>query len=739
MKPQADRLNIVMLSLHGLIRFRNPELGRDADTGGQTLYVLELAQALSQHPVVGRVVLLTRRIVDPDVDADYGQPVEEVNERFQIVRLDAGPPGYLPKEQLWDYLDEFADNTAAWLHDLDWRPDLFHSHYGDAGLVGRRLSRQLGVPLVHTGHSLGRVKRRRLLASGVSASDVEQHYHMSRRIDAEEMTLATADLVIASTHQEIEEQYELYDHYQPERMRVVPPGTNLHEFHPPTGDEREQPLFRVMTRHLRDPDKPIILALSRPDRRKNIIALVEAYGMSKELQRLANLVIVAGKRDDIDDLDSGAQEVFHELLVGMDRYELYGRICMPKHHERADVSQFYRIAAASGGVFVNPALTEPFGLTLIEAAASGLPIIATEDGGPRDIMSNCNNGILIDPLEPETITDALLALLTDRGRWEEARSNGLRAVAEHYSWQAHANRYLGEVEEIADHDARLRQLPVRPVSRSMADRALVSDLDLSMIGDQDSLQRLMALLRQHRRTAFIIATGRRLDEALKIMKRHGIHEPDILITSSGSEIFYAPKLTPDSQWARHIDHMWTPHRVRHALQDVPGLKLQPRQYQSRFKVSYYIDPQQISLEEVKTMLHREEQSVYVQMAFGQYLDILPLRASKGLALRYAANLWQLDLDRVLVAGGSGADEDMMRGNTLAVVVANRHHEELSQVGEQDNIYFAQRPHAAGILEAFDHYDFLGGGSSAGPEASARVAGNSATEPDQKGELGETPE
>src|SRR5690606_28755466 len=110
-----------------------------------------------------------------------------------------------------------------------------------------------------------------------------------------------------------------------------------------------------------------------------------------------------------------------------------------------------------------------------------------------------------------------------------------------------------------------------------------------------------------------------------------------------------------------------------------------------------------------------------------------------LALRYAANLWQLDLDRVLVAGGSGADEDMMRGNTLAVVVANRHHEELSQVGEQDNIYFAQRPHAAGILEAFDHYDFLGGGSSAGPEASARVAGNSATEPDQKGELGETPE
>ncbi|MGH8463591.1 MAG: HAD family hydrolase, partial [Pseudomonas sp.] len=161
------------------------------------------------------------------------------------------------------------------------------------------------------------------------------------------------------------------------------------------------------------------------------------------------------------------------------------------------------------------------------------------------------------------------------------------------------------------------------------------------------------------------------------------------------------------------DHMWSPHKIRHALHGVPGLELQPRLQQSHFKVSYYIDPQQIPLEEVRAILNREEQSVYVQMAFGQYLDILPLRASKGLALRYVANLWQLPLERVLVAGGSGADEDMMRGNTLAVVVANRHHEELSQVGEGDNIYFAHRPYAAGIVEALDYYDFLGRQEEAG--------------------------
>jgi sucrose-phosphate synthase len=83
-----------------------------------------------------------------------------------------------------------------------------------------------------------------------------------------------------------------------------------------------------------------------------------------------------------------------------------------------------------------------------------------------------------------------------------------------------------------------------------------------------------------------------------------------------------------------------------------------------------------------------------------------VRASKGFALRYFASRWDIPLDHVLAAGGSGADEDMMRGNTLAVVVANRHEEELSSLGEIENIYFAEKPFVRGILEAIDHYDFF---------------------------------
>lgn len=707
MSDKPGKIYIALISVHGLIRGRNLELGRDADTGGQTLYVLELAQALSELPDVAQVDLVTRRVVDGDVSADYAEPIEQINDRFRIVRIEAGSDDYIFKEQLWDHLDAFADNLADFFRVQNRFPDLIHSHYADAGLVGSHVASLLGIPLIHTGHSLGRVKRRRLLASGLSAEQIEQLYNMSRRVEAEEITLATAERVITSTHQEIEEQYEIYDHYQPEQMRVIPPGTNIKQFKPPTGGELETELFQYLTSHLAEPTKPIILALSRPDKRKNIGMLIAAYGESERLQQLANLVIVAGNRDDIEDLEQGAQEVFHDLLVAIDRYDLYGKVALPKHHKRNQVPLIYRIAAASGGVFVNPALTEPFGLTLIEAAASGLPIVATEDGGPRDIIGNCQNGFLIDPLEASTITKALLQLLSDNETWTQFSRQGLVGVTKHYSWQAHAKRYLQLVKPIVGRAELLQRKPLERTSQMYAQKAIVTDLDLNLIGDDESLQQLISLLRDNRKTTkFAIATGRRLDVALRLMKKHQIPEPDILITSSGTEIYYAPKLTPDTAWAEHIDYHWTPHKIRPLLKEMPGLEKQPKSEQSRFKLSYYIDPEQADIDEIKRRLHREEQSVHAQVAFGQYLDILPIRASKGMALRYVADRWQLPLEHIFVAGGSGADEDMMRGNTLAAVVANRHNEELSQLVDTDRIYFAGKSHAAGILEALEHYQFF---------------------------------
>jgi sucrose-phosphate synthase len=111
--------------------------------------------------------------------------------------------------------------------------------------------------------------------------------------------------------------------------------------------------------------------------------------------------------------------------------------------------------------------------------------------------------------------------------------------------------------------------------------------------------------------------------------------------------------------------------------------------------------------EIASLLRQHDQTVNMIHSFGQYLDIVPVRASKGFALRWFAEHWDIPLERILAAGGSGADEDMLRGNTLAVVVANRHQEELSQLVDVDRIYFASQPHASGILQAIEHYDFYG--------------------------------
>jgi sucrose-phosphate synthase len=703
----APQLYVALISVHGLIRAGDLELGRDADTGGQTLYVVELAQALARHPGVRRVDLVTRRVVDEAVAADYAVPVEKLSDRLSIIRINAGPDEYLPKEKLWDHLDTFADQMSLFYRDTDEWPDILHSHYADAGWVGARLSRLSGVPLVHTGHSLGRVKRQRLLASGLSNEDIEQRYNMVRRIEAEELALATAERVITSTHQEIEEQYELYDYYQPKQMRVIPPGTDLKTFRPPIGGELDTPQFAELTRHLRQPEKPIILALSRPDKRKNIYKLIEAYGRSPELQKRANLIIVAGNREDIDDLEDGAQEVFYQLMATIDRFDLYGKVAMPKKHRREDVPMFYRIATLTGGVFVNPALTEPFGLTLIEAAASGLPIVATEDGGPRDIMRNCENGVLVDPLSVEAMQEALLSLLNQRDQWHACATCGLDGVRKFYSWDAHAKRYMELIQSVVHRSEPLVREPAERRSALYYDRAFVTGLDQNLIGDEAALNELLALLRQERKsTAFIVVTGRRLDSARALLRQHKIPEPDVLITSGGTEIYSVPELSADVVWSKYIDYQWAPHKIRRILAEYPGLEMQPKVEQSRFKLSYFIDPNIADIEDIQRLLLQDGQLAHVLMSFGQYLDIMPARASKGLALRYVADRWQIPLNRMLVAGGSGADEDMIRGDTLAVVVANRHHEELSNLVDQESIYFAEKPLAAGILEAIGYYDFF---------------------------------
>jgi len=315
-------LYLLLVSPHGLIRAHDLELGRDSDTGGQTTYVVELARALAADRRVERVDLVTRRVEDPHVAPDYARREEDLAPGARIVRLDFGPRRYLCKESLWPHLDLFADRILGHLRRIRRLPDVIHSHYADAGYVGATLESLLGAPLVHTGHSLGRVKRQRLREQGLSDEEIEERFRISRRIEAEEVALDHAALVVASTHQEVDEQYALYENHRIERVAVIPPGTDLSRFRPPADDEREPSIAAEIDRFLRRPEKPLVLAIARPDPRKNLTALVEAFGRHAELRELANLAIVAGTRDDLEQMKREPSRELRRLLVAIDRFAL---------------------------------------------------------------------------------------------------------------------------------------------------------------------------------------------------------------------------------------------------------------------------------------------------------------------------------------------------------------------------------------------------------------------------------
>ncbi len=705
---ESQGLYIVLVSVHGLIRGRDLELGRDADTGGQTLYVVELARALAEHPEVAQVDLLTRQVIDPKVDVDYAQPEEELAPGASIIRLPAGPRRYFRKEVLWPYLDTFADEALQHLRQRGKVPDLLHSHYADAGYVGSRLAQLLGVPLVHTGHSLGVDKLRRLQDKGVLEANIERQYNMSRRIEAEEITLGNAELVIASTSQEVELQYQAYANYHPRRMRVIPPGVDLERFHPPAKREKLPVIAAQVDRFLDRPDKPMILALSRADERKNLATLVRAYGENPELQEAANLVVVAGNRDDIREMEKGAREVLSELLMLIDKYDLYGKVAYPKHHRPEDVPELYRLAAQRRGLFVNPALTEPFGLTLIEAAASGVPIVATEDGGPRDIIGHCNNGELVNPLDSTAIGQALLHGVSDRARWQRWSRGGLRCARRIYTWSGHVENYLKEVKRVLGRRRRNKRFSLARNRLPTVDRLLICDIDNTLLGDGEGLRCLLKQLKAGGdRVGFGVATGRRLSSARQVLKEWKVPQPDVMITAVGSEIYYGKNMVADSGYERHINYRWRREELHEALAEVEGLRLQPKSEQLRFKLSYYLDERRPPrVEELRTQLRHRDLHCKMIHSHGAYLDLLPVRASKGLAIRYLMLKWGIDPDHVLVAGDSGNDAEMLRGETLGVVVGN-YSDELEKLRSEPRIYFADGHYAHGVMEGIKHYDFFG--------------------------------
>ncbi len=249
--------------------------------------------------------------------------------------------------------------------------------------------------------------------------------------------------------------------------------------------------------------------------------------------------------------------------------------------------------------------------------------------------------------------------------------------------------------------------PVRRSRLPRMDRLLVTDVDGTLLGDPEGLETFRGRLEEAGdRVGFGLATGRSLPHLLDLLWKGNMPAPDVVISGSGAQIHYGRELTRDRSWEHHIDYRWDPDGVARTLEELPGICPGPRE-EIPFRRRFAVDPEAAPpLVEIRRHLRRAGLQVTTLLDNAVELDVLPVRASPGLAIRFFCFKWSLPPDRVLVAGDSGNDADMLSGGHLGVVVGN-HTPELEELRGAPRVWFSDESYAWGILEGAAAYDFFG--------------------------------
>lgn len=465
------------------IAFLNPQGNFDAhdsywtehpDFGGQLVYVKELACAMSKLGIEADII--TRRIDDPDWP-EFSGAIDRYPgvDGVRIIRIPCGPDTFLPKEQLWEHLEKWCEDIQAFYRDEGSFPDFWTTHYGDGGISGAMLSAATGIPFSFTGHSLAAQKMDKLGVTNRPDSDLYRHYRFSLRLAAERTAMRYASTIMVSTSMEQKEQYahSLYqgwvDPSDDTRFLVIPPGVNLSIFHHHESDEDA-----IIQKQLPDQDLPLIILSSRIDPKKNHISVIRAYAQSAWLREKARLLIVVrGVRDlyrDYHKMPSPEREIIAQWVETIEKEGLKERIMFFDASDQRALASLYRAAGKRGSVFCSTPLYEPFGLTVIEAMGCGLPVLATQNGGPSEILQEEAQkfGILVDPVDTLAIAQGLEKLLGSETLYREYSEKGIQRVHDRYTWHATAKGYLKRIAEILEQPSSFPKPDLEPFRKAFS-------------------------------------------------------------------------------------------------------------------------------------------------------------------------------------------------------------------------------------------------------------------------------
>ncbi|MGR6896694.1 HAD-IIB family hydrolase [Rummeliibacillus sp. TYF-LIM-RU47] len=226
---------------------------------------------------------------------------------------------------------------------------------------------------------------------------------------------------------------------------------------------------------------------------------------------------------------------------------------------------------------------------------------------------------------------------------------------------------------------------------------IATDLDNTLVGDEEALRTLLHTIEGSFSTIFI--TGRHKQSTLQLLEAHEIPLPDILVCDAGATIYTGPDFQQDIGWKQKTQAHWEPEHIKFIMTFLPSIAKHPVPNENR--LSYTIQDENI-VEAAKLQLKNAEIPCHCIYSSGKDFDILPEGANKGSALQYVIEQYASETARVLAAGDSGNDEDMLTQGFPAVVVAN-HQPELEKLRGYPNIHFAEHEFAAGILEGWEHF------------------------------------
>jgi len=411
---------ILMLSIHGYVG-AEPELGKP-DTGGQVVYVLELAKRFSRLGY--HVDLVTRRFEDqPEFD--------EVNEKFRVWRIPFGGKAFIRKEDMHDYLGDFVTNYLAAIRNQGRQYDVVYSHYWDAGWAGQKIAEELSIPHVHTPHSLGWWKQYNM-GEEMDEAEMEKRYRFEERIRTEFLVYRNCDQIIATTEPQTEHLGEHYDVLE-RQISVVPPGMDETRFSPVRQEEWEN---LQQCYNLRGHD---VLTVGRMAANKGYDLLLKAMPTVLELVPEARLVAAIGSESSQQD-DEGVAE----LKTLSNELDIADKIDWRSYIPDEDLANYYRAA----GVFALCSRYEPFGMTAIEAMACGTSTVITVHGGLFELIDFGNQALFADPYRPIEYGTMLALPMLYSNLAHELSVEGSRFARRNFGWTGIAKRILDIFERV---------------------------------------------------------------------------------------------------------------------------------------------------------------------------------------------------------------------------------------------------------------------------------------------------